>query len=89
MTTNGFYLHAHHCFRQEDKREDGPSKSNMGEKNEKEPIKSESENIVQPESNESLASNDTSDTKIEVDSTAVTENLTESDLLDLEKKEVK
>jgi small subunit ribosomal protein S6 len=68
-------------------KEDGPP-SSMDEQAKKEPIKSEDENIVQPESNESLASNDTSDTKTELDSAVVTEGPTETNLPDLEQKEV-
>ena len=44
--------------------------------------------MVQPESNESLTSNVTSDTKIELDSAVAKKGLTESDLPNPEKKEV-
>ena len=72
----------------EDKREENSPESSTGEKTKEEPIKSEDENMVQPESNESLTSNVTSDTKIELDSAVATKDLTESDLPDPEKKEV-
>ena len=72
----------------EDKREEGKPESSRSERTEKEPMKSNGENMVQPESNESLAQNDTSDTGIELDSAAVTEKPTESNLPDLETKEV-
>ena len=72
----------------EDKREEGKPESSRSERTEKEPMKSNGENMVQPESPESLTKNDASDTEIELDSAAVTEKPTESNLPDLETKEV-
>jgi small subunit ribosomal protein S6 len=73
----------------EDRREESKSESSTSERAEKEPIESKDENMVEPESNEPVTPNDTSDAEIELDAAVVTERPEESSLPDLEKKEVK